>query len=117
MRPRRRYSLYVIRLSESARSRIDPPGKNPNLPCLYVGYTSKTPLERFIQHKTDPRLGSRIVRRFGETLLPEFYEIVNPIDDESDALRVEAELATGLRGLGYAVYGRHGERVSLPGKP
>jgi len=47
----RQYRIYVVRLSEAARPRIAPPGKNPRLPCVYIGYTSKNPEERFAQHK------------------------------------------------------------------
>ena len=55
--PKAIYSVYVIELSrkvftESAKFRAANPQFNGVLECLYVGMTSKTPKERFIQHKT-----------------------------------------------------------------
>ena len=38
--------------TENAKFRADNPQFNGVLQCLYVGMTSKTPAERFTQHKT-----------------------------------------------------------------
>ena len=51
-----RYRVYVIELSkkvftENTRFRVANPQFNGVLECLYVGMTSKTPKERFEQHK------------------------------------------------------------------
>lgn len=51
------YQVYVIELSkkvftENAKFRNANPQFNGVLECLYVGMTSKTPAERFKQHKT-----------------------------------------------------------------
>ncbi|MFT7033934.1 MAG: hypothetical protein ACJA2S_002443 [Cyclobacteriaceae bacterium] len=58
--PRLTYQVYVIELSkrvftENAKFRIANPQFNGVLECLYVGMTSKTPKERFEQHKTGYR--------------------------------------------------------------
>ena len=55
--PKVQYSIYVIELSkrvftENVKFRAANPQFNGVLQCLYVGMTSKTPKERFIQHKT-----------------------------------------------------------------
>jgi hypothetical protein len=55
--PKVQYQIYVIELSkrvftEDARFRNANPQFNGVLECLYVGMTSKTPKERFLQHKT-----------------------------------------------------------------
>ena len=54
------YQVYVIELSkrvftENSRFRAANPQFNGVLECLYVGMTSKTPAERFKQHKTGYR--------------------------------------------------------------
>ena len=51
-----RYYVYVIELSkkvftENAKFRAANPQFNGVLECLYVGMSSKTPAERFRQHK------------------------------------------------------------------
>ncbi|MDN5216022.1 hypothetical protein QQ020_28345 [Fulvivirgaceae bacterium BMA12] len=67
------YSVYVIELSkrvftENARFRAANPQFNGVLQCLYVGMTSKTPMERFRQHragfrnKQGHKLSSNIVQ-------------------------------------------------------
>ena len=54
------YYVYVVELSkrvftESRKFREANPQFNGVLQCLYVGMTSKTPRERFAQHKTGYR--------------------------------------------------------------
>ena len=55
--PKVQYRIYVIELSkrvfnENTKFRNANPQFNGALQCLYVGMTSKTPRERFKQHKT-----------------------------------------------------------------
>ena len=55
--PRIEYRVYVVELSkrvftENTKFRLANPQFNGVLECLYVGMTSKTPKERFLQHKT-----------------------------------------------------------------
>jgi|TARA_R110002110_G_scaffold35008_20_gene118573 hypothetical protein len=54
------YHIYVIELSkktfkESSKFRAANPQFNGVLQCLYVGMTSKSPKERFLQHKSGYR--------------------------------------------------------------
>ncbi|MEO8583918.1 MAG: ribose-5-phosphate isomerase [Flavitalea sp.] len=81
------------------------------LQCLYVGMTSKTPGERFKQHKTGyinkkgHKLSAAIVFRYGTYLRPSLYEKFNEQPMTRDqALRMEAKLSVNLRRKGYAVW-------------
>lgn len=110
------YSVYVIELSkkcfnENRKFREANPQFNGVLECLYVGMTSKTPKERFIQHKTGFRnqkghnLSSNIVRKYGMYLRPSLYEHYNqkPMTRQA-ALELEKKLSLELRKQGYAVW-------------
>ena len=72
--------------------------------------TSKTPRERFKQHKTDYRnkkgykLSSNIVEKYGLYLRPSLYNHVNPIATRQQALKIEETLALELRRQRYAVW-------------
>ena len=110
------YRVYVIELSkrvfsENARFRAANPQFNGVLECLYVGMTSKTPAERFRQHKAGHKskrginLSSSIVRKYGAYLRPSLYDHLNlkPMTQEQ-ALNMEEKLAWDLRRQGYAVW-------------
>jgi len=112
--PRLRYRVYVIELSkrvytESAKFRAANPQYNGALECLYVGMTSKTPKERFWQHKKGYRnksghkLSSNIVRKFGMYLRPSLYGHIGPMT-RSEALVMEENLAIKLRRQRHAVW-------------
>lgn len=110
------YRVYVVELSkrvfsENARFRAANPQFNGVLECLYVGMTSKTPKERFRQHKTGQKskkgfdLSSAIVRKYGSYLRPSLYDHINlkPMTRQ-EALKMEEKLAWDLRRQGYAVW-------------
>src|SRR6187455_1722653 len=110
------YQVYVVELSkkvftENARFRAANPQFNGVLECLYVGMTSKSPLERFRQHKTGSKsskgynISSSIVRKYGAYLRPSLYDHINqkPLT-RAQALKMEAKLAWDLRRQGYAVW-------------
>jgi hypothetical protein len=111
-----RYRVYVIELSrkvftESTKFRLANPQFNGVLECLYVGMTSKTPAERFIQHKTGyvnkkgHKLSARIVQKYGTYLRPSLYEHINLKSmTREEALLMEEKLAWDLRRKGYAVW-------------
>ncbi len=114
--PALKYCVYVIELkkqvfSENYRFRAANPQFNGVLECLYVGMTSKTPAERFKQHKSGYRnkkghnLSSSIVRKFGSYLRPSLYDHLNikPMTRQQ-ALKMEEKLAWDLRRKGYAVW-------------
>jgi len=109
-----RYYVYVIELqkkvfTENARFRAANPQFNGVLQCLYVGMTSKTPYERFQQHKTGyvnkkgHKLSANIVEKYGTYLRPSLYEHLNlkPMTRQQ-ALLMEEKLALDLRRKGFA---------------
>lgn len=112
--PRKNYSVYVIELSKSVFSenrkfREANPQFNGVLECLYVGMTSRTPEQRFEQHRTGyvnakgHNLSSSIVRKYGMYLRPSLYTHLNPMT-KAEAIKMEAELALKLRRERYAVW-------------
>ena len=111
-----KYCVYVIELSkrvytENAKFRAANPQFNGVLECLYVGMTSKTPKERFIQHKTGYinkkgfKLSAYLPHKYGTYLRPSLYDHINvkPMNRE-EALKMEEKLAWDLRRQGYAVW-------------
>jgi len=111
-----RYHVYVIELSkkvftENTRFRVANPQFNGVLQCLYVGMTSKTPAERFKQHKTGyvnkkgHKLSANIVQKYGTYLRPSLYDDINMTPmTRQQALAMEEKLALELRRKGYAVW-------------
>ena len=110
-----KYQVYVIELSrrvftEHTRFRAANPQFNGVLQCLYVGMTSKTPKERFEQHKTGYRnqkghkLSSNIVQKYGMYLRPSLYNHIKPLNSRAEALKMEERLALELRRKRYAVW-------------
>ena len=110
------YQVYVIELSkrvftENNKFRAANPQFNRVLECLYVGMTSKTPAERFKQHKSGYRnkkghkLSSYLVQKYGAYLRPSLYDHINlkPMTSQ-EALIMEEKLAWNLRRQGYAVW-------------
>jgi hypothetical protein len=97
--------------TESARFRAANPQFNGVLECLYVGMTSKTPQERFKEHKTGyinkkgHKLSANIVQKHGTYLRPSLYDHINlkPMNKQ-EALIMEKKLAFDLRKQGYAVW-------------
>lgn len=109
------YTIYVIELSkrvftENAKFRNANPQFNGVLQCLYVGMTSKTPKQRFEQHKTGYRnnkghkLSANIVEKYGLYLRPSLYLHIDPFLTRAEALEAEKEIALELRREGYAVW-------------
>jgi hypothetical protein len=110
------YCVYVIELDKAfaltSRARKENPNANIDKPCIYVGYSSKKPEERFyvhmngIRNKNGRPLFSRIVYKHGIRLRPRLYEKYNPIANKSEALEKEKELAEKYRRRGYTVWSR-----------
>jgi len=110
------YQVYVVELSkkvftENTKFRTANPQFNGVLQCLYVGMTSKTPAERFKQHKTGyvnkkgHNLSASIVHKYGSYLRPSLYDHINlKLMTRQEALVMEKKLALDLRRKGYAVW-------------
>jgi hypothetical protein len=111
-----KYQVYVVELSkrvftENVKFRAANPQFNGVLQCLYVGMTSKSPAERFTQHKTGyvnkkgQKLSANIVQKYGTYLRPSLYEHINLTSmTRQEALLMEEKLALDLRRKGYAVW-------------
>ena len=114
--PRSSYCVYVVELSkkvftENWKFRAANPQFNGVLECLYVGMTSKTPAERFRQHKTGyvnkkgHKLSAYVVQKYGAYLRPSLYEHINEKRmTREEALVMEEKLAMELRRKGYGVW-------------
>ncbi|NQZ45838.1 MAG: ribose-5-phosphate isomerase [Flavobacteriaceae bacterium] len=113
--PKTQYRVYVVELSkkvftENHRFRNANPQFNGVLQCLYVGMTSKTPKERFLQHKSGYRnakghkLASNLVQKYGLYLRPSLYNHIAPMATRAEALKMEETLAKELRRKRYAVW-------------
>lgn len=113
--PKKQYRVYVIELSkrvftQNTKFRLANPQFNGVLECLYVGMTSKTPKERFEQHKTGyvnkkgHKLSANIVQKYGSYLRPSLYNHIPAMDTRAEALAMEEKLALELRRKKYAVW-------------
>ena len=113
--PKTLYTIYVIELSkrvytENAKFRNANPQFNGVLECLYVGMTSKTPKERFLQHKTGHRnkkghkISANIVEKYGTYLRPSLFNHIDPFFTRAEALKAEEQITLELRREGYAVW-------------
>ena len=67
--------------------------------------TGLSPEERLENHKNGVK-AARVVKRFGERLVPRLYTHLNPMTYER-AVRMEVMLADSLRKRGYVVFGGH----------
>ncbi len=109
------YRIYVVELSkkvftENRKFREANPQFNGVLECLYVGMTSKTPKERFIQDKTGYKnkkgftIAAAIVEKYGSYLRPSLYQHIPPLSTRTAALQMEKKVALELRRQRYAVW-------------
>lgn len=71
----------------------------------YVGMTGLTPEERFANHKNGIK-SARVVRKYGERLVPRLYAHLNPMP-YAQAKQMEVFLADSLRKRGFVVFGGH----------
>src|SRR5687768_3283266 len=105
-RGRHHYSVYVVLLSKDVlyepRFRRSNPDYVSGRPCVYVGMTGLAPDDRFDKHKAGIR-ANKYVRLYGLRLLPELYEVYNPMPYDG-ARDMEVELAIALREQGYGVW-------------
>jgi len=94
--PTGHHSVYVVYLR-------DPRGDGRA--GYYVGMTGLTPEARFENHKKGIK-AARVVKRFGERLVPRLYAHLNPMP-YAKAVEMEVALADSLRKRGYQVFGGH----------
>lgn len=100
------HSVYVVELDDRvwnhARFRRANPGWQLGRPFVYVGMTGLDPDLRFDKHKAGIQ-ANRYVQRYGLRLLPELYEVFNPMPYRG-AQEMEVELGIALREQGYGVW-------------
>ncbi len=100
------YSVYVVELADAAWQVASFRKANPDYvhakPLVYVGMTGLDVDLRFDRHKAGIQ-ANRFVREFGVRLLPELYEVYNPMP-YAGACEMEVELGIGLREAGYGVW-------------
>lgn len=90
------HSVYVVFLRNP---------KGDGKAGYYVGMTGLSPEQRFENHKNGIK-AARVVRRFGERLVPKLYAHLNPMSYKQ-AQFMETALADSLRKRGFVVYGGH----------
>jgi predicted GIY-YIG superfamily endonuclease len=99
------HNIYVIELDKEVLKKKKFREANPDYvessPCVYVGMTSKSPEERFTQHKEGYK-AARIVKQFGIGLKPRHYKSHNPMSRD-EASKMEFEKARRLRKRGWGV--------------
>ncbi len=104
--PKHHYHVYVVELDDRVwnepRFRAANPGYQLDKPLVYVGMTGLDPDTRFDKHKAGIQ-ANRYAQRYGLRLLPQLYEVYNPMPYEA-AREMEVELAIALREAGYGVW-------------
>ena len=99
--------LYAIELDHEVMQDPDfiakNPGWIPGMPLLYIGMTSLTPEERFIQHKSGLKNASRIPNQFGRQLRMDLMPAEKPVR-RTIALKREKFIARLRRSQGYGVW-------------
>ena len=116
---KKEYNVYVIGLKPEFAKTKAAKKQNPNYVhsknkrCYYVGYTSKTPEERYHQHitgyinKKGHNISSPVVFKYGykkNGLRDKKYRKYNPISTQEEAMKIEVELAEKLRKNGHCIY-------------
>jgi predicted GIY-YIG superfamily endonuclease len=94
--PQKHHSVYVVYLRNP---------KGDGKAGYYVGMTGLAPEARFQNHKSGIK-AARVVRKYGERLVPKLYAHLNPMS-YNDAQQMEVALAASLRKRGYVVFGGH----------
>jgi hypothetical protein len=90
--------VYVIELRAGAGRRRD-----PRIPWVYVGSSSRDPEVRFAQHERGYR-SARLVKRFALRLRPDLYEDLEPIRSSAGAVAAEKSRAQELAGCGFVAH-------------
>ncbi len=104
--PGHHYHVYVVELADAvwrnARFRRANPDYQLGKPFVYVGMTGLDPDVRFDKHKAGIQ-ANRFVTKYGLRLMPELYEMYNPMPYDA-ARDMEVEVAIDLREGGYGVW-------------
>jgi predicted GIY-YIG superfamily endonuclease len=91
---RRHHHVYVVYLRNP---------RGDGKAGYYVGMTGLTPQERFANHKRGYKAAG-VVKRFGQRLVPQLYQHLNPMT-YGEAAKMEKQLAAELRSRGFQIFG------------
>ena len=94
------YTIYIINLVDESGS--DPAPRK----WVYVGETSKTPEERFDEHKNGIR-DNKAAREHGRDLNYDLMKDIPQVRFKQDSKWLEAQTGEELRSRGYVVEGAH----------
>jgi hypothetical protein len=94
------YTIYIINLVDESGS--DPAPRK----WVYVGETSKTPEERFDEHKNGTR-DNKDAREHGRDLNYDLMKDIPQVRFRQDSQWLEADTGEKLRSRGYVVEGAH----------
>jgi hypothetical protein len=94
------YRVYVIELDDSLR-------KGTTKPAVYVGYSAKSPEDRFEQHLQGGKFASRVVRDHGVRLRQRLFNAYQPVKTRAEGEALERRVGERLRRRGFTVYGAH----------
>jgi len=92
------YRVYVIELAFEAGPRRD-----PRIPWVYVGSSSRDAELRFAQHRRGYR-SSGLVKRFALRLRPDLYEDLGALRSSAEGMRAEEERARELAACGFVAH-------------
>ncbi len=94
------YTIYIVNL-------VDDPAPDPSPgKWVYVGETSKTPEERFDEHKNGIR-ANKDVREHGRDLNYDLMKRIPQVRFKQDSKWLEADTGEKMRSRGYVVEGAH----------
>lgn len=88
----------MIELGPAAGRRRD-----PRLPWLYVGSSSRSPEQRFEQHLNGYK-SARLVKKHPLRLRPDLYDDLKPIKSSKEAVRAEKARARELARCGFVAH-------------
>lgn len=92
------YRVYVVELAFAAGRRRD-----PRIPWVYVGSSSRDPELRFAQHRRGYK-SSRLVKRHAWRLRPDLYDDLKPLRTSTEGVRAEADRARELAACGFVAH-------------
>ena len=94
------YTIYIVNL-------VDDSAPDPSLgKWVYVGETSKTPEERFDEHKNGIR-ANKDAREHGRDLNYDLMKRIPQVRFKQDSKWLEADTGEKMRSRGYVVEGAH----------
>ena len=92
------YRVYVVELAYAAGPRRD-----PRIPWVYVGSSSRDPELRLAQHRRGYK-SARLVKRHALRLRPDLYDDLEPLPSSRAGVAAEEERARELAACGFVAH-------------